>query len=142
VALLSLDCPEWVTSFFGAIKVGAVVIGVNTLLTTEEYAFVLRDALPRVLIVHEALLAKIAPALDEVGCVEHVVVIGGASAAAAGVASAAPGAGPSRCAAPLREGHRGFAKWIGSESVVWARFDAHRDDICSLNYSSGTTGEP
>jgi acyl-coenzyme A synthetase/AMP-(fatty) acid ligase len=26
--------------------------------------------------------------------------------------------------------------------VVCARFDAHRDDICSLNYSSGTTGEP
>ena len=37
VALLCLDVAEWVTSFFGTLKVGAVSVGLNTLLTSAEY---------------------------------------------------------------------------------------------------------
>src|SRR3954454_3361692 len=30
VAILSLDGPEWVTSFFGIVKIGAIAVGLNT----------------------------------------------------------------------------------------------------------------
>src|SRR3990172_1458766 len=50
VGLLSPDGPEWVTSFFGALKIGAVAVGMNTLLTLPEYAYILRDCRARVLI--------------------------------------------------------------------------------------------
>src|SRR5437762_1745802 len=43
VAILSLDLPEWVTSFFGVLKVGGVAVGLSTTLTPKEYAYILED---------------------------------------------------------------------------------------------------
>ena len=37
VLLLLLDCPEFAISFFGAIKIGAVPVPVNTLLKPNDY---------------------------------------------------------------------------------------------------------
>src|SRR5688572_16189634 len=53
VAILSLDGPEWVTSFFGIVKIGAIAVGLNTLLRPRDYGYMLRDCRARVLIVHE-----------------------------------------------------------------------------------------
>src|SRR5512144_2683895 len=66
VGLLALDCAEWVTSFFGIVKIGGIAVSMNTLLTPREQAFILRDARPRVLIAHQALLPSIAPIRAEV----------------------------------------------------------------------------
>ena len=52
VAILCPDRPEWVTSFFGATKIGGVALGMNTLLKTDEYDYILGDSRARVLIVH------------------------------------------------------------------------------------------
>src|SRR4029079_1508317 len=41
IVLLTLDGPEMVYSFFGAMKLGAVPIPVNTLWKIAEYAYVL-----------------------------------------------------------------------------------------------------
>src|SRR5947209_533436 len=41
VALLLLDSPEWIYSFFGAIKIGAVPVPLNTLLKSSDYEFLL-----------------------------------------------------------------------------------------------------
>src|SRR4051812_44545392 len=49
VAILSLDLPEWVASFFGVLKVGGVAVGMNTTLTPKEYAYMLDDSKARVL---------------------------------------------------------------------------------------------
>ena len=43
VALLSLDGAEWVSVFFGTLKLGAISVGINTLLTEKEYAYILDD---------------------------------------------------------------------------------------------------
>jgi len=56
VAILSPDCAEWVTSFFGVVKIGAISVGINTLLKPHEHAYILRDSRARVLIIHKALL--------------------------------------------------------------------------------------
>ena len=54
VALLSLDLPECVTSFFGILKVGGVAVGMSTTLTPPEYAYMLDDSRARVLLIPEA----------------------------------------------------------------------------------------
>src|SRR5438105_13382108 len=56
VAILSLDLPEWVISFFGILKVGGVAVGLSTTLTPKEYAYILDDCRARILIVSEGLL--------------------------------------------------------------------------------------
>jgi len=76
VGLLALDNAEWVTSFFGTLKVGAISLGMNTLLTPREFAHILEDSRARVLIVHETLLEGIEETRDEAQFLEHVIVIG------------------------------------------------------------------
>lgn len=120
VGLLCLDCPEWVTSFFGAVKMGAVVIGMNTLLKPHEYAYMLADTHAGVLIVHEALLPAIEEIRADAPFLRHVIVVGKAA----------------------RDDDLPYAAWIAPMSREASVHPSHREDICSLNYSSGTTGEP
>ncbi|HKZ84835.1 MAG TPA: benzoate-CoA ligase family protein [Anaerolineae bacterium] len=120
VAILSLDCPEWVSSFFGIFKIGGIAAGINTLLTPGEIDYILNDCRARVLIVHEKLLATFDQIRDKQEHVKHVVVIG----------------------QPSRPGDIAFRDWIAAESTGLQAAKTHRDDFCSLNYSSGTTGEP
>ncbi len=126
VGILAPDSAEWVTSFFGAIKIGAIAASMNTLLTPPEHAYILRDCRARVLIVHESLLPAIEPIRASAEFLEHVVVIRGSSPSA-------------------QNGHAGdldFKEWMGGESTQLDTASTHRDDFCTLNYSSGTTGEP
>jgi benzoate-CoA ligase family protein len=62
VALVLLDTPEFAYCFFGAIKVGAVPIPINTLLKPAEYQYILNDSRARMAIVSEPLL----PAIDAI----------------------------------------------------------------------------
>jgi acyl-coenzyme A synthetase/AMP-(fatty) acid ligase len=78
VVLLLLDTPDFTSSFFGAIKIGAVPVPINTLWKAADYRYVINDSRARVLIVSELLLAefhKIPRA--EIPDLEHVVVAGG-----------------------------------------------------------------
>jgi benzoate-CoA ligase family protein len=119
VALLALDTPEWVTTFFGTLKVGAVAASFNTLLTPHEYAYMLSDCRARVLVVSEPILPKILEVRSEVPSLEHIIVIGRAA-----------------------DDTVAFADWLASASDQLGAATTHRDDYCCLNYSSGTTGEP
>ena len=55
-----LDTIDWPTAFLGAIKAGRVAIPVNTLMTEDDYRFMLADSRARVLVVSEALYPKFA----------------------------------------------------------------------------------
>jgi benzoate-CoA ligase family protein len=123
VALLSLDVPEWVTSFFGTVKVGGSVVGMSTTLLPSECAYILDDSRARVLIVHETMLSRIVEIRAEREFLEHVIVIGQARE-------------------PARIDYLAFDDWIKSESMELDPARTHRDDFCTLNYTSGTTGPP
>lgn len=120
VGILAPDSAEWVTTFFGTIKIGAIAIGMNTLLKPYEYDYILRDSRAGTLIVHESLLPAIEPIRDQHPTLRHVVVIG----------------------QPLRPTDLSFHSWMQGASPQLAAAQTHRDDFCSLHYSSGTTGEP
>jgi benzoate-CoA ligase family protein len=120
VALLCLDQPEWVTSFFGIVKAGGVAVGINTTVTPRDCDYILRDCRARVLIVHESLLPAIEGIRDAQPFLEHVVVIGSAA----------------------READLAYSDLIAGQATELVGAPTHRDDPCMLNYSSGTTGEP
>src|SRR5215204_5925236 len=50
VLLLLYDSPEFAASFFGAMKVGAVPVPVNTMMRAQDYAYFLNDSRAKVLI--------------------------------------------------------------------------------------------
>src|SRR5215472_14510337 len=52
VALLMLDSPQLAAAFFGAIKIGAVPIPINTSLRPGDYVYMLNDSRARVLCTH------------------------------------------------------------------------------------------
>ena len=55
-----LDTIDWPTAFLGAIKAGVVAVPVNTLMTEDDYRFMLADSRARVLVVSEELYPKFA----------------------------------------------------------------------------------
>ena len=120
VAILCPDRPEWVTTFFATAKIGGVVLGMNTLLTTEEYDYILKDARVRVLVIHDSLLEFVEPILRNHNILSKVIVIGADEVA----------------------NYTTFNDWIDSEDNKLEFERTHRDDFCSLHYSSGTTGMP
>src|SRR5450432_4435220 len=48
VALLLLDSPQFAASFFGAIKIGAVPVPLNTMLQLHDYVYLLNDSRAKV----------------------------------------------------------------------------------------------
>src|SRR5436190_22940485 len=78
VLMICLDAPEFVGTFWGAIKIGAVPIPVNTLMRSADYLYFLNDSRAKVAVVSGPLLAEAAPALAEARHLEHVLVAGGA----------------------------------------------------------------
>jgi benzoate-CoA ligase family protein len=59
VVLLLLDSPEFLYCFFGAIKIGAVAVPVNTMAKPHEYEYILNDCRARVALVSESLLPQL-----------------------------------------------------------------------------------
>ncbi len=120
VAILCPDRAEWITAFFATAKIGGTALGMNTLLKTDEYDYILGDSRARVLIVHESLLSVIQPVVAGHATLGQIIVIGNSG----------------------DHGYTTFDDWIDSESESLDAARTHRDDFCSLHYSSGTTGMP
>jgi len=121
VFLLLLDSPEFAASFFGAIKIGAVPVPVNTLLKSADYEYMLNNARARVAIVSESLL----PALEaiprhQLRYLETIVVVGGEP----------------------KTGTLSFEKLIQENSSVLEPESTSKDDAAFWLYSSGSTGRP
>jgi benzoate-CoA ligase family protein len=119
VMLLLPDSPEYIASFWGAIRIGAVPIPTNTFLRTHEYENLLNDSRAVVLIVNEALYAKIEPIRDHLKFLRHVIMVG------------------KPCKNTID-----FNELIRNEPVDLTPADTTADDVCFWLYSSGTTGFP
>lgn len=77
VVLLLLDSPEFLYCFFGAIKIGAVAVPVNTMAKPHEYEHILNDCRARVALVSESLLPQLQLIPKErLRHLRHIVVVG------------------------------------------------------------------
>ena len=76
VLICLLDTIDWPTAFLGCLKAGVVAVPVNTLMTEDDYRFMLAHSRARMLIVSEALYAKFAPLIASAPDLEHVTISG------------------------------------------------------------------
>jgi benzoate-CoA ligase len=119
VLLAVRDGPEFAATFFGAIKVGAVPVPVNTSLKPHDYADYLRDSGATVAVVSASLADTFRAVRGELPSLRHLVVIGHTEAGELGYTDLTSGAPDELRAA-----------------------DTSRDDMCFWLYSSGSTGRP
>src|ERR1700686_2044313 len=125
VALLMLDSPQMAAAFFGAIKIGAVPVPLNTLLRPNDYVYMLNDSRARVLLVHADLWKQLAHMLPELKYLRHVVVVGLLE-------------GGEQESATLHD----FEKWTQGASATLEAVSTGKDDSAFWLYSSGSTGFP
>jgi benzoate-CoA ligase len=59
VALVLHDTPAFATAFWATLKLGAVAVPLNTLMTPEEYAFILDDSRARIVVAADELRPKL-----------------------------------------------------------------------------------
>ena len=74
IALLMLDNVSYPSVFWGAVRAGIVPVCLNTLLTADQYLYMLNDSRARLLVVSAPLLAIIEPLLDQLPFLDHVIV--------------------------------------------------------------------
>jgi benzoate-CoA ligase len=121
ILLCLQDGIDFPTAFLGAIKAGIVPIPVNTLLTAADYAYMLHDSRAALLVVSEALLPQMQPALGLSTFLRQVLVAG---------------------AGPVPPGMRRLSEAMEASSSTFEPAPTQRDEPCFWLYSSGSTGVP
>ncbi len=114
-----LDTIDWPTVFLGAIKAGVVPVCVNTLLTTADYDYMLRDSRAKALFVSRPVFPAFDGLHNAIPSLSRVVI----------------------SEAPLAEGgDMGAILEAGRDAFDCAETCA--DEACFWLYSSGSTGAP
>ena len=76
VAMLLSSSPEFVTIFFGIVKIGAIAVPFDTKCKFDEVATLLRHCQPKVLVSESLFLEPLIPALPGFESIEHVISLG------------------------------------------------------------------
>src|SRR6202790_4734688 len=118
VAMIMLDTVDFPVVFLGAIRAGVVPVPLNTLLTSDQYAYVLADCRARVLFISEPLLPVVKDMLGRMPDLDHVIVAGNA------------------------HGYKKLSDEIAGEPEGFATVATHADEPAFWLYSSGSTGMP
>jgi benzoate-CoA ligase family protein len=139
VMLCLHDTIDFAAVFFGAIRAGVVPVPVNTMLTTDDYAFMLEDSRARVLFVSDALIDKLQPALAKQVRPPRVIVV--KSPAFGGVsADAESNPGETRVSRTVR--HLELDAVLAASEPSDEVAPTTSDDVAFWLYSSGSTGPP
>src|SRR5205823_9795890 len=120
--------PEWCLSFWGAVNIGAILVGLNGWWTTDEILYGLQDSGSKVLVADAKRFERIAGNLDECPDLEHVFLI-----------DADPSDFPG--GSDDKRLHR-FDELLSDAADGPPDVPIDEDDYAVIFYTSGTTGRP
>jgi len=112
VALSFPNCPEYIFSFMGASKAGAIVVPLNMMLTLEEIAYIIMESGANTIVVHPLIAQKIDKNQLSSLKLKNIIVLDDYV----------------------------IEKILGMGNPK--EIDIKDDDICTYLYTSGTTGKP
>ncbi|MEZ5703800.1 MAG: benzoate-CoA ligase family protein [Burkholderiaceae bacterium] len=122
VLLLMHDSADWVVCFLGALYAGVVPVCVNTLLTAQDYNYMMANSRAQAALVSAALLPTLETAMAKGGVEIQQVVV-------------------SRPNGALPDGAHALAALLAAQSPAGPT-DTHGDEPAFWLYSSGSTGAP
>ncbi|WP_157266266.1 benzoate-CoA ligase family protein [Azohydromonas aeria] len=122
VLLLMHDGNHWPVAFLGCLYAGVVPVAVNTLLTADDYAYMLAHSRAQAALVSGALLPTLQSAMERGPHEVKQLVVSRGSA--------------------LPAGAHDFESWLTAQVPAARCADTGPDDIGFWLYSSGSTGRP
>jgi len=117
------DTIDFPLTFLGALYAGVVPVCANTLLTVDDYAYMLEHSRAQALVVSGSLAPTLTQALERASHEVRSVVV-------------------SRPPQPLASGAQEFAAWVRQSAPMTAPAPTSPDAIAFWLYSSGSTGRP
>lgn len=142
VLMCMLDSIDFPAVFFGAIKIGAIPVPVNTMLVEDDYQHMLNDSQAAVLVVSDTLYSRFAEWLGNQPHLRHVVIAGRGADGHSTLSGLMREASPVLDCAPTRADDPAF--WLyTSGSTGKSKGAVHRQSdlfqTCQL-YASGVLG--
>ena len=123
ILLLMHDCNDWPVAFLGALYAGIVPVAVNTLLTDDDYAYMLEHSRAQAVVVSAALLPTVERALARAKHeVRHLIV--------------------SRTEKSQTSEQLDFEALLNQHPPLSDPAATNGDDAAFWLYSSGSTGRP
>ncbi len=127
LALLLYDNVDFPVAFWGGVRAGIVVLPLNTLLTAEQYAYILGDSRASAIVVAAPLAPMLLPILERLPCLRSIILVG----ASGGELAAFSG----------RNVHDFSDLLAGGKPGLFAA-PTLTDEVAFWLYTSGSTGEP
>jgi len=119
IAMLVHDGIDFPTVFWGALKAGIMPIPLNTLLSEQDYIYILKDSAASGVVISDALLEKVQPVVKQIQPLRTILISGERNSEFPLLRDLLPQASPRLAATPT-----------------------HPTDIAFWLYTSGSTGRP
>jgi 4-hydroxybenzoate-CoA ligase len=126
LALLLYDTIDFPVAFWGAVRAGIVALPLNTLLTAEQYAYILSDSRAAALVASASLAKTLTPILDRLPRLRTIILVGDSA---------------DRAAFAGRDVHD-FADLLARGQPDLFTAPTLSDEVAFWMYTSGSTGEP
>jgi long-chain acyl-CoA synthetase len=120
VATIQASNPEFITVFFGILKLGAIAVPLDSRYVADELDNIFRDCQPKVLAVDNPPLAPLIPALPRFPSIEHVITLD----------------------PEIEEQFTSYRQIIADNTAAPVNTKVEPDDIATISYTSGPTQNP
>ena len=127
IAILLMNCLEWLPIYFGVLKTGALAVPMNYRYTADEIAYCLKLADVKMLIFGEEFIGRIETILPEISYLDQLLY-----------ANSAMHAAP---CPPFAKNLTEILEFASSRRPA-SEDDLDEDDGAAIYFSSGTTGFP
>ncbi len=120
VALFLHNVPEFIISYYGALRQGAVIVPMNPLIKEEEFNTIFSSTLPKILVLDETLFSVATPSLNEFSQVNTISV----------------------GSKEEPEGNQSFNSLLTRQEGQLEQVEIDPNDLAVIQYTGGTTGVP